>query len=67
MPDIKDEEAICGLCGEPDADKFAPPVHWPGEAIPDGSLVHAICEDEECKRAHALLSDKQRQDFLRSI
>jgi hypothetical protein len=27
---VSDEnEDICGLCGEPGADKFAHPVHWP--------------------------------------
>lgn len=56
---------ICGLCGLPGADKIPYPVHWPGEQIPDTDLVHASCESEECKRAHSLLSDKQRKDFLR--
>lgn len=58
---------ICGLCGQPGADKMAHPMHWPGECIPDGPLVHAECEEEECRRAHALLTDEQRQRFLRSI
>jgi hypothetical protein len=58
---------ICGLCGLPGADKIPHPIHWPGEAIPDTNLVHSECEDEECKRAHALLSDDERQRFLRSI
>lgn len=58
---------ICGLCGQPGADKIPHPIHWPGETIPDTNLVHAECEDEECKRAHALLSDDERQRFLRSI
>jgi hypothetical protein len=29
--------------------------------------VHAECEDEECKRAHACLNQYQRDRFLRSI
>jgi hypothetical protein len=62
-----DDEDLCGLCGQPGADKLAHPVHWPGEQVPDGPLVHAACEDEECRRAHARLSDKQRRDFLRRI
>lgn len=61
------EQDICGLCGEPGADKVAHPIHWPGECVPDGPLVHAECEVEECRRAHAALSDKQREDFLRSL
>jgi hypothetical protein len=58
---------ICGLCGKPGADKIAHPIHWPGEEIPDGELVHSECEDEECKRAHAALSDQERIAFLKSI
>lgn len=64
---MSDDEDICGLCGQPGADKYAHPMHWPGELIPDGPLVHAACEEEECKRAHSLLTDKQRESFLRSI
>jgi hypothetical protein len=62
-----ESEDICGLCDEPGADKFAHPEHWPGERIPDGPLVHAECEQEACRRAHAELTDKQRKAFLRSI
>ena len=61
------DEDLCGLCGETGADKIPHPMHWPGEAIPDTPLVHAACEQAECKRAHALLSDKQRESLLRSI
>ena len=57
----------CGFCGLPDADKIPHPVRWPGEESAGTQYVHAACEDEETKRAHALLSDKQRADFLRSI
>lgn len=60
-------EDICGLCGEPGADKIAHPIHWPGERVPDGPLVHQECEDEECRRAHAALTDDQRRRFLGSI
>jgi hypothetical protein len=60
-------EDLCGLCGQPGADKVAHPVHWPGEQVPDGLYVHAACEAEECHRAHALLTDKQRADFLRWV
>ena len=58
---------ICGLCGKSGADKFAHPEHWPGEQIPDTELVHRECEDEECTRAHALLSTKEREAVLRSV
>ena len=64
-----DEEMgeICGLCGEYGADKYAHPLHWPGEKIPAGEFVHAECEAAECRRAHAALTDKQRREFLRNI
>lgn len=65
--DLETDEDICGLCGEPGADKFKHPVHWPGERNPDGLLVHAWCEGEECLRAHAALSDKEREEFLRRL
>jgi hypothetical protein len=64
---MTDEDDICGLCGLPGADKIAHPAHWPGEQVPNGPLVHAACEDEECRRAHALLTDNQRRDFLRLV
>lgn len=64
-------EDICGLCGEPGADKMAAwtggGVLWPGEAMPDTEFVHQACEQEECRRAHAALSDAQREEFLRTI
>lgn len=63
----EDEEDICGLCGESGADKIPHPIHWPGETIPDGEFVHATCEQEECARAHAALSDEQRRSFLRDL
>ena len=62
---LGDDEDMCGLCGLPGADKIPHPIHWPGEQIPDTDLVHSSCENEECRRAHSLLSDKQRQDFLK--
>ena len=66
-PTAEEESDICGLCGEPGADKIAHPIHWPGETVPDSEYVHADCESGECGRAHAALSDKQRQEFLRTI
>lgn len=59
-------EDICGLCGKPGANKVPHPIHWPGEEVPDTDLVHDTCEAAECERAHSLLSDKQRRDFLRN-
>lgn len=67
MAEERLEEDICGLCGEPGADKYAHPMHWPGEAIPDGPLVHVECEQEETRRAHAALTDKERKAVLRTI
>ncbi len=62
-----DEEDICGFCGQPGADKIPHPVRWPGEQSAGTELVHADCEQEECRRAHAELSDRQRDEFLRNI
>lgn len=58
---------ICGLCGQPGADKIPHPNHWPGEQKPDTDLVHSECEQTECARAHAQLSDRERKAFLRSV
>lgn len=60
-------EDICGFCGMPGADKIPHPVRWPGEASAETKLVHAECESEECRRAHARLSDLERRSFLSSI
>lgn len=62
-----ENEDICGFCGEPEADKIPHPVHWPGERSAGTELVHAECEREECKRAHALLSDDERGRFLKTL
>ena len=62
-----EDEDICGLCVGTGADKFAHPIHWPGERVPEGQFVHQKCEQEECSRAHAALSDKQRRDFISRI
>ena len=58
---------ICGLCGMPGADKIPHPMYWPGEQRPNTNFVHAECEDEECKRAHAELSPQEQEAFLGSI
>ena len=65
--DIVEEQDICGFCGEPGADKIPHPIRWPGERSAGTPYVHSYCEQEECRRAHSLLSDAQRKDFLRSI
>jgi hypothetical protein len=65
--DAKPLSDICGLCGLPGADKIPHPVYWPGEQAPNSDLIHSQCEDEECRRAHAALSDDERRDFLALI
>lgn len=66
-----DSEDICGICEEPGADKMAcwtgGGVYWPGEFRPETEFVHQECEREERERAHAELSPKQREQFLRGI
>lgn len=65
MPDI------CGLCGEPGADKMAlwtgGGKYWPGEEVPETEMVHQSCEQEETERAHSGLTQEERDRFLRSI
>ena len=62
---------ICGICGQPGADKMAlwtgGGVYWPGEFRPDTELVHQYCEQAETARAHAALTQEQRDAVLRSI
>ena len=67
LKDGGEDEDICGLCGEPGADKMPHPEHWPGEEVADTELVHAECEQAECARAHTALTQQQREDFLRTI
>lgn len=65
------DDDICGICGEHGADKMAiwtgGGCYWPGEFVPDTKLVHADCERQEQARAFNALTQKQREDFLRSI
>lgn len=67
----EESEDICGLCGEPGADKMAlwtgGGKYWPRETVPDTEFVHQECEQEETERAHSELSQEQRDEFLRSI
>ena len=58
---------LCGLCGEPGADKIPHPIYWPGEQKPNRRLVHASCEATACALAHAALTKHQRCAFLRSL
>lgn len=60
-----EQEDVCGFCGLPGADKIPHPIRWPGEESAGTELVHAECEQEECRRAHSLLNDKQRREFLK--
>ncbi len=67
IPIAEEEQDVCGFCGKPGADKFPHPVRWPGEESAGTEFVHADCEQEECRRAHSALTDKERADFLRTI
>lgn len=62
---MMDDGDICGFCGKPGADKMPHPIRWPGEDAAGTKYVHAACEEAECRRAHSLLSDKQREEFLK--
>lgn len=65
--EMDEHDDVCGFCGKPGADKIPHPVRWPGEDSPGTDLVHADCESYECGRAHGVLTDKQRIDFLRTL
>lgn len=68
MSQTRDEDGdICGFCGFPGADKIPHPVRWPGEESAGTDYIHAECEQAECNRAHAELTTRERDAFLRSI
>ncbi len=60
---------LCGLCGEPGADKMSLLRHggvaWPGERIPDGLLVHSDCERAETERAFLACPQTVRDAVLK--
>ena len=58
------EDDVCGLCGQPGADKVPHPIYWPGEQQPQSQYVHAECESEETERAFQDLSQTDRDRFL---
>ena len=62
-----DDEDICGFCGKSGADKIPHPIRWPGEESAGTDLVHAECEEAECRRAHGELTDDERRRFLAKI
>ncbi len=64
---MREDVDICGFCDEPGADKMPHPVRWPGEESAGTEFVHADCETEECRRAFNLLTDSQREEFLRTL
>lgn len=64
MPPDESED-ICGFCGLPGADKIPHPIRWPGENSAGTELVHAECEQAECGRAHSMLTDAERESFLK--
>lgn len=65
------ENDICGLCGNPGADKYPHPYYWPGEQGPGTKLVHSECEKRECQRAyhefHRHVGDEGVIEFLSHI
>lgn len=58
MTDSTDDDDICGLCGEPGADKIHQPYYWPTERRPECDLVHAECEQTEGARAYQEFLDR---------
>lgn len=58
---------LCGLCGQPGADKIAHSIRWPGELAPTSPYVHAECEQLEMERAFYALNEGQRKAFLDSL
>ncbi len=68
---MKDEEDICGLCGEPGADKMAlwtgGGKYWPNETVPETEMVHQSCEQDETERAFDELAQEEREAFCRGL
>ena len=68
---LEENDDICGLCGKPVADKMAKwtggGIYWPGEEIPETEMVHQECEQKETERAHATLTQEQRDEVLRGL
>lgn len=62
-----ENDDICGLCGQPGADKVKHPEHWPGEENPPGNYVHEACEIAECRRAFLALTPAERAQFLKTL
>ena len=62
-----DDDYICGFCGVSGADKIPHPVRWPGEESAGTKYVHAECEKAETIRAHAALTQRERDAVLRAI
>ncbi len=62
-----EDEDICGLCGEPGADKLPHPCYWPTERRPDVHLVHATCESEECERAFQEFQNQIGEEGIREL
>ena len=71
MTKHEESDDICGICGESGADKMAlwtgGGLYWPGELVPESELVHSECEKEETRRAHAALSQAEKEAFLEGI
>lgn len=65
--DMLNAPAICGFCDKPGADKIPHPVRWPGEESAGTEYVHEECENREQERAHAKLTDHERERFLRTV
>lgn len=65
--ELDEDEDICGFCGQPGADKIPHPLRWPGERSAGTECVHAACEAEECGRAHAALTTREREQILRTL
>lgn len=68
---MEEMDDVCGLCGERGADKMAlwtgGGIYWPGEIRPETEVVHAECEQAETARAHAQLTQAQRDSVIRSV
>jgi len=64
------DDDLCGLCGKRGADKMAlwtgGGIYWPGEERPETEFVHSECERRETERAHAALTQLQRDAVIRA-
>jgi hypothetical protein len=58
---------ICGYCGKPGAVTLPDVVRWPRQKAPGSEFVHASCQSQERRRACEVMTEAERDAFLRDV